>query len=514
VTGARIIAIVVALAATGLGDLRWLRVAQREHYLPGSAIRFALRWWGGFGPNRVLAAAAVAGVVLSPLSPFFAIAGALAIGAGPLRFPVRATAPGPVVWTTRLRTVAAVVGAVQVVVVAAAVPLGGGVPVSALVALLSPLAVDLTLAALGPLEDRKAGRFVAQARSRLGDVAPAVVAITGSYGKTTTKAYAAHLMRGAKTVVPTPASFNNRAGLSRAINEHLVPGTEVFIAEMGTYGPGEIAAMCAWCPPRIAAITAIGPVHLERFGDEDAIVRAKSEIFERAEVAVINVDDARLRSVADVQAARGKEVVRCSATDPAADVAARLVDNRLVVTRAGEPVAEVDAPDAPAGNVAVAVALALAVGTPVATVAAALPTLPEVANRRTATTLSTGAAAIDDTFNSNPAGCRAAVSTLVKLSRPGHKRVVVTPGMVELGPRQDPENRAFATEASRAATHLVVVGHTNRRSLLAGFRDAADAERAELLLAESHADAVDWVRGHTGPGDVVLYENQLPDHYP
>ena len=80
----------------------------------------------------------------------------------------------------------------------------------------------------------------------------------------------------------TPASFNNRAGLARAVNEHLAEGTEVFVAEKGTYGPGEIADLCRWCPPDIAVITAIGPVHLERFGSEDRIVAAKAEIIEQA----------------------------------------------------------------------------------------------------------------------------------------------------------------------------------------------------------------------------------------
>jgi UDP-N-acetylmuramoyl-tripeptide--D-alanyl-D-alanine ligase len=421
-----------------------------------------------------------------------------------------------VAWTPRLRTVAAVTVGAQVAVIAAAVLLGGGVPVTALVALLVPLAVDGALAALGPVEDHKADAFVKQAQRRLAEVNPTVVALTGSYGKTTTKMYAAHLMQGAKTVVPSPASFNNRAGLSRAVNENLAPGTEVFIAEMGTYGPGEIADLCRWCPPRIAAITAIGPVHLERFGTEDAIVRAKSEIFGPAEVAVLNVDDPRLSAVADAQEAAGKRVVRCSAVDAGADVSAREVDGRLVVARAGETIADLAAPDVPAGNVAVAVALALCVGTPEAAVASGLTTLPPVPNRRTVTTLSTGATAVDDTFNSNPAGCRAALATMEKLGQADHKRVVVTPGMVELGPRQAVENRAFAAAAGRAATDVIVVGWTNRPALVAGLREAeaADRARATLLLADTHAEAVAWVRANTGPGDVVLYENQLPDHYP
>ena len=506
--------LVACVIATGLADFRWLRVAQREHYLAGSASRFALRWWVRMGPNRLLAVAAVLGTVLAPVSPFTALVGLLAVGVGPFRFPLRGRAPGPVVWTPRLRTVAGVTVAMQVLVVALGAVAGAPAPAAALVALLAPGAVDAALALLRPVEEHKAERFVAQATNRLRQVDPLVVAITGSYGKTTTKAYAAHLIRTARTVVPTPASFNNRAGLSRAVNEHLVPGTEVFIAEMGTYGPGEIAELCEWCRPTIAAITAIGPVHLERFGDEDAIVRAKSEIFAFAETAVLNVDDARLAAVADRLENEGIRVIRTSSEKPDADVCARERDGRLVVTAGGEHLADIPAPDAVAGNVAVAVALAMAAGVAGPGVAAALATLPAVANRRATATLSTGATAIDDTFNSNPAGCRAALATLTRLGASGGKRVVVTPGMVELGPRQTDENTKFGQEAAQAASHVVVVGFTNREALLAGVRSAPAEGRAQVLVADTHAGAVDWVRANTTAGDVVLYENQLPDHYP
>jgi UDP-N-acetylmuramoyl-tripeptide--D-alanyl-D-alanine ligase len=508
-----IVAVLAGLAATILADLRWLLVAQREHYLTGSATRFALRWWRT-GPNLVLAVAAVLGVVLSPLTPTAGIVGALAVGSGPFGFPLRPRSPGPLVWTTRLGTVAAVTLGAQILVVIVAVLVGGGVPVAGLVALLSPLTVDGALGALSPLEDRRAERFVAQARERLGTVAPDVVAITGSYGKTTTKRYAAHLMTGSKRVVPSPASYNNRAGLSRAVNEQLVPGTDVFIAEMGTYRRGEIAELVEWCHPRVAAITAIGPVHLERFGTEDEIVRAKAEILEGAEIAVLNVDDPRLASLAGVLKAAGRTVIRCASVDQSADVVAVQEGERLVLRRSAETVGEVPLPDAPLGNVAVAAALAFAVGVPVDAVRAALGSLPSVPNRRTLTTLSTGAVAIDDTFNSNPAGCRAALATLTRHATADGRRVVVTPGMVELGPVQAAENRAWSALAARAATHLVLVGATNRRALLAGLEDVPETDRAVLVLVGRHDQAVAWVRAHTGPGDIVLYENQLPDHYP
>ncbi|MHB8467370.1 MAG: Mur ligase family protein [Acidimicrobiales bacterium] len=503
-TAAEILTVATAVVATALADLRWLRVAQREHYLAGSASRFALRWWR-LGPNRVLALAAVLGVAMSPVSPFPTLVGVTAIAIGPFRYTLRGRAPGPMVWTTRLRTVATFTAVVQIVVIAAAALIGAGVPAAGVVALTAPVAIDAALALLRPWEDHKASAFVEQATARLAQVKPTIVGITGSYGKTTTKVYAAHLIRAARTVVATPASFNNRAGLSRAINEHLSAGTEVFIAEMGTYGRGEIAELCSWCPPSIATITAIGPVHLERFGTEDAIVLAKSEILASADVAIINVDDARLAALSPTG-----RVARVSTHDIDADVCVRVVGDRLVVTTSGLPLADVTHAGASAENVAAAVAIALAVHVPRSLVASGLEDLPTVANRRALTTLSTGATAIDDTFNSNPAGCRAALDALTRLARADAKSVVVTPGMVELGPRQASENRAFAEAAASSATHLVVVGFTNRAALLGG----AATGGAARLLADTHERAVEWVRANTGPGDVVLYENQLPDHYP
>lgn len=509
-----VLAVAAALTAAALASVRWLRVAQREHYLPGSATRFALRWWLGFGPNRVLLAAAVLGVVLSPASSVTALVASLAIAAGPFRLSFLGRSPGPIVWTRRLRVVAAVVAALTILPVAIAALLGAAAPIATLVALLNPLLVDLALALLGPLEERLADRYVSEAKARLAQVAPIVVGITGSYGKTSTKVYAGHLSGRTRRVVPTPKSFNNRAGLSKAVNEHLAPGTEVFIAEMGTYGAGEIAELCAWCPPQIAAITAIGPVHLERFGTEDAIVAAKSEIFASSKVAILNIDDPRLARVAGEQQARGLRVWRCSALDPAADVWARVEGDRLVVSCRGTVLADVADPGALPGNVAVATAIAVELGVAGEAIGARLADLPAVANRQAVTPLSTGAAAIDDTFNSNPAGSRAALAKLTALAHPDGKRVVVTPGMVELGPRQRDENRAFAAEAGRAATHVLIVGWTNRRALLAGLSASSSTGGPAILLVETREQAVEWVRQHTGAGDVVLYENDLPDHYP
>jgi UDP-N-acetylmuramoyl-tripeptide--D-alanyl-D-alanine ligase len=484
------LAIAVDAIATVLAGLRWLRVAQREHYLPGAASRFALRWWAGLGPNRLLGLAVVVGVAGTAVRPLGAVVAGIAIACGPFGLSLRGRAPGPLAWTRRLRTLAAVWAALQVLVVLIGAAAGVPVIAAALGAALVPVMVDAACAVTEPIEHRLAQKFVDQAKARLQSVRPTVVAITGSYGKTSTKGYVAHLLARSTTVVASPRSFNNRAGLARAINEHLVPGTEVFVAEMGTYGPGEIAELCEWIEPRISVITAIGPVHLERFGSEDRIVEAKSEIFAKAEVAVLNVDDDRLRALADRLEAAGKRVIRCSG----ADVAPMLTGV-----------------DAPPSNVACAVAVALELGVPREDVVELVRTLPTAANRLAKVESSGGWTILDDTFNSNPAGAARALDALVSAAGEGKRRIVVTPGMVELGPRQHQENAVFARSAATQATDLVVVGHTNRKALLSG----AAGCKAKVLTVDSREQAVAWVREQgLGPGDAVLYENDRPDHYP
>ncbi|HEX2063864.1 MAG TPA: UDP-N-acetylmuramoyl-tripeptide--D-alanyl-D-alanine ligase, partial [Acidimicrobiales bacterium] len=391
-------------------------------------------------------------------------------------------------------------------VVAVGAALGAGPTVAVVAAVLTPVLVDAALALTVPLERRLARPYVRSATRRLEQVRPVVVAITGSYGKTTTKGYVAHLAGATKSVVPTPASFNNRAGLARAVNEHLVPGTDVFVAEMGTYGKGEIAELCSWCRPDVAVITSIGPVHLERMGSEEAIAEAKGEILEQAGVAVLNVDHPLLAALADRRAGTGQKVVRCSAVARSADVG--VVDGEVLVC--GRPLGRLSDAEAAPGNVACAVAVALELGVAEAVVGERLASLPTAPHRRQVAAGSTGATVIDDTYNANPAGAEAALATLARHTAPGGNRVVVTPGMVELGSRQHGENARFAAAAAELCTHLVVVGHTNRNALVEGAR----AGTAEVVLVEDREQAVAWVREHVGAGDVVLYENDLPDHFP
>jgi len=509
VTYAAIFACFVAIALSGL---RWLRVAQREHYLPGSCSRFAKRWWFGLGFNTLLAVGIGVNVLLSAVSPFFAFLVAVPVAVGPFGLKLTGTAPGPVAWTRRLRTLAGVWAALNVAVIAVGLLLGFGAFLAAVAAAATPVLVDVALKITRPIEARNAQQFVDSATKKLRSINPTVIAITGSYGKTGTKGYVAHLVEASRTVLPTPASFNNSAGLARAINENLAPGTEVFVAEMGTYGPGEIADLCSWVRPSIAAITAIGPVHLERMKDEATIAKAKAEIFTTAETCVLNVDSEHLAPLVDELRAQGKKVIRCASLDATADVQVADEGDERIVRIGGVELTRLAPTDANPTNVAVAIALAREVGVPDDVIARRLGDLPTASNRRSIATGSTGATFIDDTYNSNPAGAAAALVTLQhQATATNAARVaLVTPGMVELGERQFEENRKFAAAASEVCTDIVIIGATNRKALVAGAHEG----RARVVLVDDRPGATAWVKENTNAGDVVLFENDLPDHFP
>lgn len=519
-------AVACCVLGTCVAAVRWLRVAQREHYLPGSATRFALRWWRSRPVNVAILVGAVAGVAASHWWALAALASAVAGATGPIGLGVRGRT-APLAWTRRLRTLTAVVGVLAAAAVVVGCVVHIGPPVAAAVVLLVPVAVDAACAITSPVEHRIASRYVGRATERLRRVRPTVVAVTGSYGKTSTKGYVAHLLEGSRSVVATPASFNNRAGLSRAVNEHLAEGTDVFVAEMGTYGPGEIAELCTWVPPDVAVITAIGPVHLERFGSEERILAAKAEILVRAPAVVLPVDDERLAALADRCQSEGKRVWRCSTTVPDAPVAViRGPDGSWRLWLDGVDVGATVPDHCHPPNAACAVAVALDLGVSPDDVAARLATLPTVAHRLEPAQGPGGSVLLDDTYNANPAGAQAALARLTALGCPGGRRLVVTPGMVELGRRQEEENTRLGETAGKVATDLVIVGRTNRRALQRGASAAGAVAvgpssqtpvsegACRVLTVVTRGEAVAWVRDRLGPGDVVLYENDLPDHYP
>lgn len=509
-----VLVLVVVVAASLVAALRWLRVAQREHYVAGRTTRIASVWLSRSVPDLVFAVAAVA-LALAALVPALAVLGASAAVLGavvPLGLGVRGRT-SRLGWTGRLRRLA-VCWLLIVAILGVGLYLVAGPGATGLIAVTVPLTIDAALAVMEVVERRLSAPFVTAAQRRLTRVRPQVVAITGSYGKTTTKGYVAHLLAGSRAVVASPASFNNRLGLSRAVNDHLADGTEVFVAEMGTFGPGEIRELCRLFRPDVAVITTIGEAHLERMRSRETILAAKSEITEQASVVVLPIDDPDLAALAERRAAQGARVIRCSvveqAGDSPADRADVLVDLVAGTVRVADQEVPVGSGVAHGVNLAVAVGVAVALDVEPAALARRLDALPRAAHRAEVHD-GPGVAVIDDTYNANPVGARAALAEATAIAeRRGGRLVVVSPGIVELGPVQRERNAEFARAVADAGAHLVVVGRTNRPALV----DGAHSAGGTTDVVERREQAVELATRLAGQDGVVLYENDLPDHYP
>ena len=491
--------------------VRWLRVAQREHYIAGSSFVFFVRWMRMRRQmvfSTLGVASGVGAFLFSPRAG--AVVFAVFLTFSPLGLSVRGRTSA-LAWTRRLKTLAGATALVMSVSAAAAYWVGqqsdvAGWAMAVVMVVLAPLYVDLASFLMTPVEHRLSQSFVDRAAERLRKVNPRIVAVTGSYGKTSTKHHIAELLGATSGVVPTPRSFNNRAGLSRAINENLVDGTRVFIAEMGTYGPGEIADLCAWCPPEIAVITAIGPVHLERMKTLETIESAKFEITQHATTVIVNHDDPRLRTWVEPLRVAGKKVVTAGTT-PECDVAVREDRERWQILRGGHEVAEVlPVAGVRPSNVACALAVSFELGLDVYDVATRIGHLTPPQHRLTVLRAPSGLTIIDDTFNANPSSAVVALEALRSVPVNG-RRFVVTPGLVEMGREQFEANRTFARLVRESGCELVIVAATNAAALREGFGGSPQR-------FGTRDDAVTWVRKNLSADDAVLYVNDLPDHYP
>jgi UDP-N-acetylmuramoyl-tripeptide--D-alanyl-D-alanine ligase len=388
-----------------------------------------------------------------------------------------------------------------------------------LVLVLAPLELVAADLVLVPVQRAVNGRFERAARRRLAEVRPVVVGVTGSFGKTSTKNAVAALAGPTTDVLSTPSSFNTPMGVCRAINEHLAPSHRVFVVEMGAYGEGEIRQLCELVRPSIGVLTAVGPAHLERFGSLEAIRRAKYELVEGLPsdgLAVMNVDDPEVKTLADATATI--EVARYGLDASASpDVSARHIEVsargtrfEIVDTRSGEAT-RVDSRLLGAyaiGHLLAAVAVARRLGRSLNELSAEIGELRAPPHRLELLETSGGVTVVDDAYNSNPKGAAAALDVLAAM--PARRRVVVTPGIVELGEMQSEANRRFGRHAATVADTVIFVARLNRDALVAGA-NSADGD-VKVLAVDSLAAAREQLERLLAPGDVVLFENDLPDH--
>ncbi|NLG24199.1 MAG: UDP-N-acetylmuramoyl-tripeptide--D-alanyl-D-alanine ligase, partial [Clostridiales bacterium] len=343
------------------------------------------------------------------------------------------------------------------------------------------------------------------------------IGITGSYGKTSAKFILATILSERFDVLATPGSFNTPMGLTRVIREQLEPHHQVFIAEMGARHAGDIRELVELVRPAYGMITSVGPQHLETFGDVATVANTKFELIEglpQDGVAFFGADGGEIDKLyerATVEKHRaGLSGGYLSMRAEAIEVGPFGSRFQLIDSLGNRVACETRLLGRHnIANIALCAALARRLGMEMDQIGRGVGRIEPVEHRLQLIPGANGITVIDDAFNANPEGAQAALQVLAAF--PG-RHLIVTPGMVELGEREEEFNYRFGVQVASCCDIAILVGPRRvgpiqRGALASGM--AADRLHVVAGLAEATA-----LLSRIGlPGDVVLFENDLPDNY-
>ncbi len=337
-----------------------------------------------------------------------------------------------------------------------------------------------------------------------------VVGITGSVGKTTTKETAASVLAMHYATLRSEGNLNNEIGLPLTLLQ-ITAAHERAVLEMGTYGLGEIARLCALARPTVGVVTNIGPTHLERLGTMEHIAQAKAELVQalpnagEGGVAILNADDPRVLAMREQTRAR----VFTYGLDTGADLWADEIFSEGLegigfCMHFGKQTWRVRLDMLGRHSVHTALraaAVGLTDGMNMGEIIAGLRSergnlrLMVVSGLRD-TTL------IDDTYNASPVSMLAALNLLDDVANNDHRAVAVLGDMLELGPYEVQGHRVVGGRTVQVADKLVTVGR--RARLIAEEALASGMRPADVYPTDSNEEAVAVLQGLMRAGDVVL----------
>ena len=390
---------------------------------------------------------------------------------------------------------------------------------------LIPLVLVVSNLLWQPYEMSVQKAFWQEAKDKMDALNPFVIGITGSFGKTSVKHILGHILQTSTETFWTPGSVNTPMGNTRIIREQLTPEHRYFIVEMGAYGPGSIDRLCKLTPPDMAVITAIGAAHYERFKSLENVATAK---FELAHAAIAKRSDAKVITHSKVtefpaakafQARYGDNVLLCGDNEGTAlqvkSVQQTVNGLKVDIVYQGQ----LHTLEAPlfglhhGQNMAIAFLTACQLGLQVEAIKTALKSVPQVKHRLNVQKQPNGSFVIDDAFNSNTDGFIAGMALLDLLAKHYKgRRILVTPGMIELGEKHDAEHAAVASAAVLNTDFVLLI----RSERIPSFRDTYLQKKSadqQLIELDSFAEAQDWMQQNLQPNDVILLENDLPDRY-
>ena len=346
-----------------------------------------------------------------------------------------------------------------------------------------------------------------------------VLGITGSFGKTSVKFISDTILSEGLRVKNTPSSFNTPMGLSKIINNELERDREVFIAELGAKVPGEIHEVAELVQPDIGIITAIGPTHMHLFKTIENIQKTKYELIEDLPedgIAIFNYDNDYVKPLADKTK---KKTYRYGTKDfdkldvYADDIKVNETGSEFVLHIKGGGQIKCSTRLLGVHNISNLLAAATAahvLGLSLEEIQRGISKVEPVEHRLSLIPSSNNTIVIDDAFNSNPVGFRAALDVLREFK--DHRKIIITPGMVELGDMEEEENRKIGQVMADVLDFAILVGKKRTLPIYEGLKDK-NFDEEKIYRVSSLDEATKVLAKISMAGDVVLFENDLPDNY-
>ncbi len=421
----------------------------------------------------------------------------------------------PLVYTMRVKRLLATCAVLSLAVIAAGALLDYSLLAASSLFLISPVMVIAANVINMPIEKSINVYYVNDAKKMLEASNAVVIGITGSYGKTSLKYFLTTLLKAKYNVLMTPESFNTPMGIVKTIRGKLNALHEIFVCEMGAKRVGEIKEICDIVHPTHGIITSVGPQHLETFKTLDNIKNTKFELADALPEngnLFLNVNDENINSHKGDRKHIGYSVNGTGAYN-------------ATVESVGErgTVFTVTAPDGTVGefttkligthnvlNITGAIAVAHSLGIDFNLLKAQVRKLKSVPHRLELVNRGNNII-IDDAYNANPSGTKAALETLNCFDG---VKILLTPGMVELGERQDELNREFGKNAARVCDYAILVGRKQTESIKTGLEEAGYPPD-KIYVASNLNDALNYAYAINSHGirKIILLENDLPDNY-
>jgi UDP-N-acetylmuramoyl-tripeptide--D-alanyl-D-alanine ligase len=395
----------------------------------------------------------------------------------------------------------------------------GLLSVLSILGIVAPLLLGLSNTAMRPVE-QAVGRYYYNDANRILSRHTHLtrIGITGSYGKTSTKFILRQCLSTRFNALATPESYNTTMGVVRVIRTLLRPIHELFIVEMGARQKGDIREICELAHPKIGIITAIGEQHLETFLDISTIAKTKLELFESLTadgMAFYSADDKALQEASKPHGPRyvTYAIDAADANYRASDLLSSAKGTEFsVLTPAGDSIRfrtrllgrhNVY-------NILAAISVSVELGIPLAELVPVVASLKPAPHRLEVKPTAGGFTILDNAFSSNPQGAKSSLEVLGAIA--GQRKIMITPGMVELGSREYELNKAFGMQAANVCDHVVLVGAKRAIPIREGLLEAGYAE-GNIYIAADLKDGQKHLDSMLRAGDVVLYENDLPDNY-